>query len=225
VHAEVAQLAEEGLDLPGIAEVLAGRVAAGADQAADAVTLTSLHRAKGLEFDAVFLVAVEEGLLPISHADTDAEVDEERRLLYVGATRARRWLTMTWARERPGRTGRPASRRPSRFLYGLGEGAPVQGQKAAGTSRSRAGGRARASSLDDLPAEADPDLVERLRTWRRERAHADDVPAFVVFSDATLIDLATRRPTDRGGLLAVHGVGPAKADRYGSDLLDAIAGR
>jgi DNA helicase-2/ATP-dependent DNA helicase PcrA len=223
VHDEVADLADGGLDLPAIAAELGARVLAGADHTADAVTLTSLHRAKGLEFDAVFLVAVEEGLLPISFADTDEEVDEERRLLYVGATRARRWLSITWARSRPSRSsGKPTSRRPSRFLYGLGDGAPTPGAPKAAAGRATRAGKV---SLDDLPDDADPILVDRLRTWRRERAAADQVPAFVVFSDATLVDLATRRPTDRRTLLLVKGVGPAKADRYGADLLAAIAGR
>ncbi len=223
VRDEVADLVDGGADLASAAAELADRVAAGADQATDAVTLMSLHRAKGTEFDAVFLVGVEEGLVPISHASTEEEVDEERRLLYVGVTRARRWLSITWATTRPNRSGKPTSRRPSRFLYGLGEGAPTPGT----TSSSRSRGRARSggASLDALPDDADPVLAERLRTWRRDRAQADGVPAFVVFSDATLIELATRRPADRAALLRVSGIGPTKADRYGADVLATIAGR
>ncbi|WP_246561684.1 ATP-dependent DNA helicase UvrD2 [Streptomyces roseirectus] len=84
------------------------------------VTLASLHSAKGLEWDAVFLVGVAEGMMPISYARTDEQVEEERRLLYVGVTRARERLHVSWALARsPG--GRP-SRRPSRFLDGLRPG-------------------------------------------------------------------------------------------------------
>ncbi|MFF0302359.1 ATP-dependent DNA helicase UvrD2 [Streptomyces sp. NPDC004562] len=84
------------------------------------VTLASLHSAKGLEWDAVFLVGVAEGMMPISYAKTDEQVEEERRLLYVGVTRARRHLHVSWALTRaPG--GRP-NRRPSRFLDGLRPG-------------------------------------------------------------------------------------------------------
>ncbi|MFE2631785.1 ATP-dependent DNA helicase UvrD2 [Streptomyces sp. NPDC059374] len=84
------------------------------------VTLASLHSAKGLEWDAVFLVGVAEGMMPISYAKTDEQVEEERRLLYVGVTRARRHLHVSWALSRaPG--GRP-NRRPSRFLDGLRPG-------------------------------------------------------------------------------------------------------
>lgn len=81
------------------------------------VTLASLHAAKGLEWTAVFLVGLAEGTLPIQHADGDrAAVDEERRLLYVGVTRARRFLHLSWSLARsPG--GRRRSR--SRFLHGL----------------------------------------------------------------------------------------------------------
>ncbi|WP_372409406.1 ATP-dependent DNA helicase UvrD2 [Streptomyces luteireticuli] len=86
----------------------------------EGVTLASLHAAKGLEWDAVFLVGLTEGMLPITYAKTDEQIEEERRLLYVGVTRARRHLTLSWALSRaPG--GRP-SRRPSRFLSGLRPG-------------------------------------------------------------------------------------------------------
>lgn len=107
-----------GITLPELVAALDERAAFGRGSRveADAVNLLSLHRAKGLEFDAVFIVGVEEGLLPFSQARADAEVAEERRLLHVGLTRARRHLWVTWARQRPGRDGKPARRRPSRFL-------------------------------------------------------------------------------------------------------------
>ncbi|MBT3151409.1 ATP-dependent DNA helicase UvrD2 [Streptomyces sp. CHD11] len=84
------------------------------------VTLASLHSAKGLEWDVVFLVGVAEGMMPITYAKTDEQMEEERRLLYVGVTRARERLHLSWALSRsPG--GRP-SRRASRFLTGLRPG-------------------------------------------------------------------------------------------------------
>ncbi|MCX3059322.1 ATP-dependent DNA helicase UvrD2 [Streptomyces beihaiensis] len=93
----------------------------------DGVTLASLHAAKGLEWDAVFLVGVAEGMMPISYARTDEQIEEERRLLYVGVTRARRRLSLSWALSRT--PGGRASRRPSRFLDGLrpGSGGVVGG--------------------------------------------------------------------------------------------------
>jgi DNA helicase-2/ATP-dependent DNA helicase PcrA len=86
------------------------------------VTLMTLHAAKGLEFDAVFVAGCEEELLPHSRAlsetrggDPDAGLEEERRLLYVGMTRARARLYLSWARERM-QFGSFSARRPSRFL-------------------------------------------------------------------------------------------------------------
>ena len=104
----------------GLAEVVAGlahRAAIELPPAPDGVTVASLHAAKGLEWDVVFLPGLTEGNLPIVHAQTGAAVAEERRLLYVGVTRARERVYLSWALARsPG--GRP-SRTPSRFLDGL----------------------------------------------------------------------------------------------------------
>lgn len=87
------------------------------DGAADAVTLMTLHASKGLEFTSVFMSGMEEGLFPHMRAiDNDAEMDEERRLCYVGMTRARKRLYMTHARSRILHGGL-TSTLPSRFLY------------------------------------------------------------------------------------------------------------
>jgi DNA helicase II / ATP-dependent DNA helicase PcrA len=80
------------------------------------VTLASLHAAKGLEWDAVFLPCLTDGAIPIVYAQSDEALEEERRLLYVGLTRARDRLFLSWslAREPGGR-----ARKPSRFLEDL----------------------------------------------------------------------------------------------------------
>jgi DNA helicase II / ATP-dependent DNA helicase PcrA len=121
--AALARLAEDfcaatpGAGLAGIAGQLAHRAAVEHPPAPDGVTVASLHAAKGLEWDVVFLPGLTEGNLPIVHAQTGEAVAEERRLLYVGVTRARERLYLSWALARsPG--GRP-SRVPSRFLDGL----------------------------------------------------------------------------------------------------------
>jgi DNA helicase-2/ATP-dependent DNA helicase PcrA len=105
----------------------------------EGVTLASLHAAKGLEWEAVFLVGLVDGMVPIVHAQTDEEIEEERRLLYVGVTRARVHLTMSWslARAEGGRV-RPRSRfldavRPASPARGRGRatgGADIPGQRA-----------------------------------------------------------------------------------------------
>ncbi|MEV5612055.1 ATP-dependent DNA helicase UvrD2 [Streptomyces sp. NPDC052225] len=99
----------------------------------EGVTLASLHAAKGLEWDAVFLVGLAEGMMPITYAKTDEQIEEERRLLYVGVTRARRHLGLSWALSRsPG--GRP-NRRPSRFLDGLRPGSTGAAGRGAGVGQ------------------------------------------------------------------------------------------
>ena len=151
------------------------------------VHLLTLHRAKGLEFEAVFLPRVEEKELPCKQAlRTPAAVAEERRLLYVGMTRAKRHLALTWAGK------------PSRFLAELGV-------------ESSAPKQARA----DEPS--DPTYLA-LKRWRLQRAKADEIPAYVVFHNSTLAEIAARRPTTIAELASVPGVGPAKLERYGRDV-------
>ncbi|SDJ32505.1 ATP-dependent DNA helicase, Rep family [Frankineae bacterium MT45] len=174
------------------------------------VTLSSLHSAKGLEWDAVFLVGLTDTTLPISHATTDEQVAEERRLLYVGITRARERLALSWALARS--PGQRRGRRPSRFLDGL---------RPAGAStafESRPKKKAAAVEANDA------ELFGRLRAWRRIQADAQKVPAFVVFSDATLVAIADVAPSSRSALAAVSGVGPTKLERYAEPILAVLAG-
>ena len=153
------------------------------------IHLLTLHGAKGLEFEAVFIPRLEEKELPIRQAKKPGEIAEERRLFYVGLTRAKRQLALTW------------SGKPSRFLAELGVAArPVAKQ-----------------------AEPDDPLYGALKRWRLERATADDLPAYVVFHNSTLAEIAGRRPRDLSELGAVPGVGPTKLDRYGGEVLDVVA--
>jgi DNA helicase II / ATP-dependent DNA helicase PcrA len=203
--------------LSGFLDEIGRRAAAEAEGVGGGVNLLTYHRAKGLEFDAVLLPAVEEGLLPIRQASTPGEVAEERRLLYVGLTRARVHLWLSWAARRAGPSGREQPRRPSRFLDDVVApgGARVR-PRAVATGMTRTG-------RSSTQTRADGPVADALRAWRRKRAEADGVPAYVVFNDRTLAALAERRPRSRGELLAVDGIGPAKLDRYGDELLGLLA--
>jgi DNA helicase-2/ATP-dependent DNA helicase PcrA len=194
---------------------------------AEGIELATLHRAKGLEWDAVYLPMLEEGSLPIRQAlDDDVAIEEERRLLYVGITRARVHLALSWADRRETR-GRDTRRMPSRFLDGLVPRRPG----AAGRQTGRAGGVGRVGRVVVLPdgfraprsRDDDSPLLAALRAWRTGRARADGTPAFVVAHDSMLAALADARPTSLAALRRVKGMGPAKLEKYGAEMLAVIA--
>jgi DNA helicase-2/ATP-dependent DNA helicase PcrA len=225
--------ADDAADLNAFVALLADRAAAQHPPTVDGVTLASLHAAKGLEWDAVFLVGLVDGTVPIAHATTPAQIEEERRLLYVGVTRARRHLALSWAGSRS--VGGRGHRQPSRFLDGLvdgvagGQAAPRQ-RRQRRAARCRVCGKSLQAPVDiklgrcaGCPADLDEALFERLRAWRKERATAAGKPAFTVFTDATLTAIAEHRPTTREGLLAISGVGPAKFREYGDEVLALCA--
>ena len=164
-----AELDDGALTCAGFAAELRRRFDPGG-AGARGVHLLTYHRAKGLEFEAVFLPRLEDKELPSRLARSPEEQAEERRLLYVGITRAKRRLAITW------------SRRPSPFLAELGVSA-VRSPAAAA--------RAERAPRNESPA------AEALRRWRLERARADEVPPYVIFPDRTIDELLARRPGER----------------------------
>jgi DNA helicase-2/ATP-dependent DNA helicase PcrA len=193
--ARLCKLAEEFDDGTTTVEEFVGWLRARFDHGAQGgVHLLTLHRAKGLEFDAVFLPRVEEKELPCKQALRAPDgIAEERRLLYVGMTRAKRHLALTW------------SGPPSRFLAELGVEAPAPAVR-----------KPRAEEPDDPTYAA-------LKRWRLQRSKSDEIPAYVVFHNSTLAEIAARRPSTIAELASVPGVGPAKLERYGAELLEALA--
>ena len=175
----------------------------GSDGAGRGVNLLTYHRAKGLEFAAVFLPRINEGDLPYKRSKTDEAIAEERRLLYVGMTRAKRHLSLSWT---------TIKEDPSRFLDEMGLTASV---------RIRAG--APKGSAKDFASEEWGQAAEALKRWRLQRSKDDGVPAYVVFNDATLEEIARRTPRSPAELVAVPGIGLTKLERYGDDILRTVA--
>ena len=215
---------------------------------ADGVTLASIHAAKGLEWRVVFVVGCSEGLMPLQYAETPDQVEEERRLVYVAVTRAADRLHLSWARARqPG--GRP-TRSVSRFLAEALAGSSPAGRALAGGVVRRGSGRARGERrqrgparcrvcrkglvtapertlgrCQACPADLDVDLLEDLRTWRLETSRAKEVPAYVVFTDVTLLAIAEQRPADLDALAEIPGIGPVKLEAYGEQVLALVRDR
>jgi DNA helicase-2/ATP-dependent DNA helicase PcrA len=227
----------EGADLPRYVAELEQRAAAQHPPTVEGVTLASLHAAKGLEWDAVFLVGLAEGTLPITHADGDDDaIEEERRLFYVGVTRAREHLWLSWSLSR--HPGGRRHRRRSRFLYGvLPDHHPAarvpraQSGKGAAKPRCRICGGPLLDTMEiklgrcgRCPSTLDENLLARLKEWRITRAKELKVPPFVVFTDATLIAIAEQQPTDSGSLVSISGIGSSKVERFGADVLAVING-
>jgi len=211
----------------------------------EGVTLASLHAAKGLEWETVHLVGCSDGLLPISMAETPEAIEEERRLLYVGVTRARTELALTWARSRS--VGGRGTRRPSRFLEPaarllggaavgaakakrsrrVGAGSPAPGAGRRPTCRScgadlATGAERTVGRCATCPPTHDQALFERLREWRSSTAKEASVPAYVVFTDATLTAIAEQQPTTHGELAAIRGVGARKLELYADEVLTLL---
>ena len=172
------------------------------------VQLMTYHRAKGLEFDAVFLPRLEDKELPFALSTSDEDRAEERRLFYVGITRAKRYLAISFARARDGE--RRSKPRPSPFLSEI---TPPSERPVA----------------DPVPARAKPaahtggPLFEALKTWRATAAKEAGLPAYVIFHDATLAEIERVHPDTRAALRAISGVGPLKMQRYGEQIMKIVA--
>jgi DNA helicase-2/ATP-dependent DNA helicase PcrA len=234
VDAEVAQRPQ--LQLPGLLAELRMRADARHPPVVQGVTLASLHAAKGLEWDAVYLVGLVDGTLPISHAlahGPDSErVEEERRLLYVGITRARVHLALSWALARApgGRQGR----KPSRFLNGIApqtrvDPGPAKSRRSKGPTRCRVCNKDLTTPAaimlrrcESCAGDVNEELLLALKSWRTEMAREQKMPPYIIFSDNTLVAIAEMLPEDEAALIAIPGIGARKLEQYGPDVLDLV---
>ncbi|MEX1286687.1 MAG: UvrD-helicase domain-containing protein [Acidimicrobiia bacterium] len=234
-----------------LGEWLAERL--GRPPAPDAIRLTTVHKVKGLEWDRVLVFGVDDGTLPHRLSD---DLEEERRVLHVAITRARRQVVVMADAARPSpflpelerergpderppvRTGGAGTRKGVRVSVGdrvtasggyrgevvevgdewvllqLGEG---------GRMRITAGELVRVGSRSGPLVLDGTDVRERLKRLRSEEASRRDVPAYVIFNDRTLDALCEARPTSRTELLTIPGIGPAKLESYGDQILAAIS--
>jgi DNA helicase-2/ATP-dependent DNA helicase PcrA len=189
------------------------------------VDVTTFHRSKGLEWPVVFVAGLEKGLVPIGRATSAGAEAEERRLLYVAVTRAQRELHCTWAARRTFGT-KAVPRQPSPWLDLIEDArARLEGRAPATRPGQRAGLASARSRLPKTrtPGEPDPPVLAALKAWRTNAAKAAKVPAYVIFHDTTLAAVAEARPRNPQELLALPGLGPVKAARYGDDLLAVVA--
>lgn len=240
-EADVAAAAGDGsaepLTLAAVSAELDRRAETQHVPTAQGVTISTLHSAKGLEWDAVALLGIHEGSLPFVLATSPEQISEEQRLLYVGVTRARRLLRVSWSRTR---SGNGHARTPSRFLQPVLPDSlrgPANGQRSARRSRHSAlsmhcqsCGRSLTGAAErkigrhlDCPATYDERTMALLREWRRQEAADQKLPAYCIFTDATLIAIAEARPRSTADLIKVQGLGRTKADKYGEHVLAIIA--
>ncbi|MGK2947873.1 MAG: ATP-dependent DNA helicase UvrD2 [Acidimicrobiales bacterium] len=238
------------------------------ERAEGGVTLSTIHRVKGREWDRVVVFGASEGLMPHRLA---SDIEEERRVLHVGITRGRQRVLVLGDRTRRSpflgeldgsaehghlRAAAAASRAPvgvpargvpeprstlpaeeGQHLKVLGgyEGA-VEAVEAEGVRlRLDDGGSffvrfGERVTFDGSPRTLSPPPSPQaeaagvaLRAWRLERSKADSVPAFVVLSDKHLDGIAERHPTTLEQLRACPGIGPAKLDSYGDEILEVLA--
>lgn len=225
---------EPGVTLAQVVAVMTERAQLQQVPTATGVTLSTIHSAKGLEWHVVAVVGVYDGMIPFAAAGLGEELEEERRLLYVALTRARDQLQVSWSGRGAGGRSR---RQPSRFLAAVVNARRDEsaGAAPAGRSRRRTGhcrvcdgalGKGAELKLGrhlDCPSEYDDDLFAALKAWRLEVSQELGAPAYVVFTDATLLAITEAKPTSQAELMAIHGLGPRKWERWGSDVLAVLS--
>jgi DNA helicase-2/ATP-dependent DNA helicase PcrA len=174
------------------------------------VTVSTIHRVKGREWDRVAVFGAVDGIVPHRLA---VDVEEERRVLHVGITRGRHRIAVLTDRSRP-----------SPFVKELDGSAPRRPAVPAKRSEIPRRQPRRDAAPTDVELSVDAIAAEKaLRDWRSLRAKADEVPAYVVLNDRHLRGIAVARPGDAAALAACDGIGPAKLERYGDEILDILS--
>ena len=177
-------------------------------QTTDGVALSTVHKVKGLEWPHVIIYDASEDIFP--HR-LSSDLEEERRIFHVAITRCVTSLTIT-----------ADSSAPSIFLNELAAlGQPTHDSTNIAARRPSLAG-ARNAVASESASELTPELYDALKEWRLQQSRVDEVPAYVIFANKTLDELCRARPRTVSQLLAVVGIGQAKAERYGRQILDVI---
>lgn len=209
-----------GKDLPALVKELQQRADEQNSPQVEGVNLVSLHSAKGLEWKVVFLTGAYEGSLPIAMARDNAGIEEERRLLYVGVTRAREYLYISMARAK--QPEGKAVREVSRFLAQLWPPGGGEVQRRAALKHRAATGRKGREAFEQEASAEELARFEALKEWRLQVAKELEKPAYTVFADATLYSIARAKPNSLVALRNIHGVGDTKLERWGTQVLQVL---
>jgi DNA helicase-2/ATP-dependent DNA helicase PcrA len=202
------QVADLHPDPKGFEGWLRGVLGRGGSRDDGGVTLSTVHRVKGMEWDRVVVAGVTDGVLPHRLAEDE---EEERRVLHVAITRCRHRVVVL-----------ADATRPSPFLGELDGTAPKRAPRPKAPREATPIPKSKGKvPLADLGPEDAP-VEEALRAWRLERSRADDVPAYIVASNAVLRAIATRRPSTARELAMVDGIGPTKLELYGDEILAVL---
>ena len=192
----------------------------------DSVTLSTMHSSKGLEWPAVAVVGMQEGLVPFVLASEPEQLAEEQRLAYVALTRAQDVLRVSWSGDRRG-GGK------SRFLVSLRDVPSTSSKwpaKKPKTIPKCKVCRKRLQNANEIkmgrhlgcPAKINLELLEALREWRAATAKENGYPAYVIFTDVTMMALAESSIGTPEELLDVPGIGPRKLELYGEAILELL---
>lgn len=178
----------------------------------ECITLSSLHGAKGLEWPVVFLAGVSEGLLPISYAKSESALAEERRLFYVGITRAADELYISYSKENLNGKKRKASQ----FL------ATIWPTEISASTQKRIKAKNKRQEFQKQDAQTRR-LFEVLNKWRSEKAQKEGKLASLIFQDSVLYQIAINKPRTIAELAEIKGVGSLKLSRYGMSIIELTA--
>jgi DNA helicase-2/ATP-dependent DNA helicase PcrA len=167
--------------------------------------VSTVHRVKGMEWPYVIVLGAHDGLMPHALAD---DFEEERRIFHVAITRGDTAVHVVADKQAP-----------APFVDEMAAPAPADYQSPRSNRRTVEAARPKLSVV----AEADGPVVEALKAWRKKRASADGVPAYIVLSDAHLNGIAAKVPSSLDELARCAGIGPTKLERYGDEIVAAIA--